>query len=155
MNQINLTRVIKTTISAEGKEINSVGLHIPYQDHLGVWTIGFGQTHWLGVKVRKNTRPITDQQAKTMLHASIVEAFFDAKKFIRAFDELNSVRQEALTEMAFQLGGWKQRKFKKARAAGNARDFEIMADELIDSLWYVQTPKRCLRVSQMVRTGTV
>jgi GH24 family phage-related lysozyme (muramidase) len=150
---MNVLRCIDTIKNAEGRKVNIAGLHIPYLDSRDVWTIGYGQTRLNGEKVTGTTKPITEEQALMELKISFVDAVYDAEQFITLFHELNDVRQEALTEMAFQLGGPKQRGFVKARAAGNMRDYDTMADELLDSAWHGQTPARCERIAKMVRTG--
>jgi lysozyme len=150
---MNLIRYIKTLQRAEGRVINEKGQHIPYQDNLGVWTIGYGQTHWLGKPVNKNTKPISEKHADVMLYSSAVKSVLDAGQWIAGFNNLDRVRQEALSEMAFQLGKRGQHGFKKAKAAGDARNWGGMAAELIDSLWFEQTPNRCHKISQMILTG--
>lgn len=67
------------------------------------------------------------------------------------FQRCNEVRQAVLISMCFQLGnlqGWP--KFKAALALG---DYDMAAEEGMDSRWAKQTPARAQRQMHMLRTG--
>lgn len=54
-------------IAKEGTHIKN-GLHIPYKDSQGIWTIGYGSTKLRnGAKVKKNTAPITNDEALDLM----------------------------------------------------------------------------------------
>lgn len=55
--------IIADIIGKEGVRQNSKGLHIPYQDSKGVWTIGFGSTQTKDGSVTAKTKPITTEEA--------------------------------------------------------------------------------------------
>lgn len=57
--------LIADLLAKEGVKVDKkTGLHIPYKDSRGVWTIGFGSTILPdGTSVTKDTKPITTQQA--------------------------------------------------------------------------------------------
>ncbi len=66
-------------IVKEGVRVNDQGLHIPYQDEKGVWTIGFGSTRLKdGTSVTRNTPPITTEEAYELSrwHLEDHESFF-------------------------------------------------------------------------------
>jgi len=150
---MNLTRLERKIILSEGMVRNSLGLHKPYLDHLGVPTIGHGSTMIFGKKVTMKTGPISDDSAKFLLRHDIFIAIKDASEFIDGFFNIGTARQEALVEMAYQLGGPKQRGFVKARIAGNARNWSEMANQMIDSRWHMQTPARCQELAKMIKTN--
>ena len=58
------------------------------------------------------------------------------------FKNLSKNKKEALIEMIFQLGIKKFKKFKKFIKFLEKRLFYLAALEMIDSLWYLQTPRR-------------
>ena len=72
--------LIAQLIAAEGVKLNDQGMHIPYKDGRGIWTIGFGSTYLKdGTRVTENTPPITTEEAYDLALWHIVEheTFFD------------------------------------------------------------------------------
>ncbi|MBO4625916.1 MAG: tetratricopeptide repeat protein [Alphaproteobacteria bacterium] len=56
--------LIGDLIAKEGVHVNKQGMHTPYLDSRGVWTIGFGSTKLKnGQRVTKNTQPISTEDA--------------------------------------------------------------------------------------------
>ena len=56
--------LIGDLIAKEGVHVNKQGMHTPYLDSKGVWTIGFGSTKLKnGQRVTKNTQPISTEDA--------------------------------------------------------------------------------------------
>jgi GH24 family phage-related lysozyme (muramidase) len=150
---MNLQRLEKRIMQSEGRVLNGQGMHKPYLDHLGVPTIGYGCTSLMGQPVTMQDDPITEPFARFLMCHSIYHAIKDASVFLNDFWSIGAARQEALVEMAYQLGGPKQRKFIKAQAAGNARLWTQMAEEILDSRWHEQTPRRCQDLARMIKTN--
>ncbi|MBO7644862.1 MAG: hypothetical protein J6S57_00995, partial [Alphaproteobacteria bacterium] len=72
--------LISQLILAEGVTMNENGMHVPYKDGKGIWTIGFGSTRLKdGSHVTKNTPPITTEEAYDLArwHLEEHETFFD------------------------------------------------------------------------------
>ena len=68
---------------------------------------------------------------------------------------LNDVQvaiQHVLINMSFQLGKPRLSKFKKMIAAVEAEDYQEMANQMEDSLWYKQTTNRAQRLIDRVIT---
>lgn len=56
--------IIADLIAKEGVRVNAQGLHVPYKDSRGKWTIGFGSTVLKdGSQVTEHTKPITTEEA--------------------------------------------------------------------------------------------
>lgn len=125
---------------------------VPYKDILGVWTVGWGTTSWLGKKIHPNMR-ITVELAEAMYRYHIYSAIRDASTYVNNFSYLGHIRREALVEMAYQLGGRKQRLFVNQHDAIEAEDWNRAYQETIDSKWYDQTPARCFRIADMLLHG--
>ncbi len=125
----------------------------PYLDSLGIWTIGYGVTSWLGSKVDIHWQPITIEEATVMMHHHMIVAIGDAQMFINNWSDLTDVRQEVLAEMAYQLGGPKQRRFKRLKHFIELKLWEKAAHEMLDSKWSKQTPRRCYELARMMRLG--
>lgn len=66
--------LVADLIAKEGVNVDSNGMHKPYLDGRGVWTIGFGSTVLKdGSRVSKNTPPITTQEAYELACWHIME----------------------------------------------------------------------------------
>ena len=69
------------------------------------------------------------------------------------FTDLDSVRQDALVNLCFNLGMTRLLGFKNALAAMEAGDYPKAADEFYDSRWAKQVGSRADEVCEMIRTG--
>jgi len=69
------------------------------------------------------------------------------------FPGIRLIRQEALIEMAYQLGNTKQRKFVKLKRAIEHEQWQTAGLEVLDSLWARQTVMRARRISEMIHRG--
>jgi lysozyme len=58
-----------------------------------------------------------------------------------------------LINMAFNLGLTKLRQFKMMWAAIEDNDFEVAAQEMLNSKWASDVGKRALELSEQMRTG--
>lgn len=57
-----------------------------------------------------------------------------------------------IIEMVFQLGKTGVSKFKKFFEALNNQDYNEAANQMLDSNWHKQTPKRCIELSEIIRS---
>jgi lysozyme len=62
-------------------------------------------------------------------------------------------RMDALVNICFNLGLPRFLKFKKAIAAAEDQDWELCADEFMDSRWAKQVGRRAVEVTALLRTG--
>ena len=69
------------------------------------------------------------------------------------FPEIDSVRQDALINMCFNLGMTRLLGFKNALTAMSVGDYDLAADEFMDSRWAKQVGYRAEEVCTMIRTG--
>ena len=67
--------------------------------------------------------------------------------------ELSDVRIDALIDICFNLGLPRFLKFAKALDALEQREYDLAADEFMDSRWAKQVGQRAITVSNMIRTG--
>lgn len=114
-----------------------------YQDSLGHPTIGYGT--------------LCRGWSKT-LAAKVMEYMAEEKQAALssawpAFHRLDAVRQDALVNMAYQLGVGGVLRFKKTLAYLERGQYAEAAAEALDSTWARQTPARAARVAAMLRTG--
>ena len=129
----------------------------PYRCTADTWTIGYGSINIYvrGVPpkaVTAETFPITKFEARANLLVYMDKAFDIAKLFVKNFDEINSARQSALVMMAYQLG-YRLHQFKNTKYFIERSAWPQAADEMLDSKWKKQTPKRAREMAHMIQTG--
>ena len=110
----------------------------PYLDTLGVSTFGHGLTF------------ITEFESKNIVNARL-EAIAEELAQDEWVAQLPDSIRWVLYEMGFQLGMNGLSKFKKMWIALELNNFEVAADEMLDSLWAQQTPERAQELSDIVR----
>mgnify|MGYP003655427316 FL=1 len=118
-----------------------------YQDHLGVWTIGFGRN----VDKENGGPGITHEEGQILLLHDIQRVASELVKKQPWVLELDLDRRECLVEISFQLGYPRFAKFKKMLAALKAGQFAVAAAELIASRYHKQTPARVERYAARLR----
>ena len=69
------------------------------------------------------------------------------------FPEIDSVRQDALINLCFNLGMTRLLGFKNALTAMSVGDYDLAADEFMDSQWAKQVGSRANEVCEMIRSG--
>tara|TARA_B100000780_G_scaffold265481_1_gene220932 strand:- start:590 stop:1030 length:441 start_codon:yes stop_codon:yes gene_type:complete len=69
------------------------------------------------------------------------------------FARLDTVRQDALIDISFNLGQTVLRKFKNALHAMSKKQYEQAADEFMDSRWSKQVGNRAVEVTNMIKYG--
>ena len=77
----------------------------PYIDTVGVCTIGYGTTEYSpGIPVTMADYQVTKDQAETLMQTDLWAAIEDAQALFSTFDQMNSVRQEVVANMAYNMG---------------------------------------------------
>ncbi len=117
----------------------------PYTDTSGHTTIGIGRN--------LDSVGISRCEADMMLMNDINVAHIEIIKIVKNFDQLDNVRQSVLLNMVFNLGSTRFRKFRNMIAAVHDFNFDMAADEMLDSLWAKQVKSRSLRLSECMRLG--
>ena len=131
MGYYNLKKRIK---SNEGFSLK------PYKDQLGYLTIGYGHLILSNEKIL----------LKKKIHKKELEEIFekDFKKALTNFNNTfkhfisNKKETELLIEMIFQLGIKGCLKFKNLIKNMKKRNKHLVCLDMMDSLWYKQTPNR-------------
>ena len=118
-----------------------------YSDEDG-WSIGYGH-----FSQEKPQATITESTAEILLRGDINIAVVDCHKVFDDFDSIDDSRQDALVNMAFNMGRTHLLGFPSMIAAVNARDWETAAAEAglnsagtCPSKWLVQTGDRAQRI---------
>ena len=118
-----------------------------YRCSAGFWTIGAG----------RNVDPnggigLSDDEINYLLENDIKRCKQELIS-LSWFIDLDSVRQDAIVNLCFNLGLTRLMGFKNAMAAMAEGDYERAADEFYDSRWAKQVKSRADEVCEMIRTG--
>ena len=123
-----------------------------YQDTEGFDTIGWGHK----VVPADNfvaDKEYTEEELQAVFDKDLSRAIAQAKQLMtqHGIEDLPETAQHVLSEMCFQLGQSGVRKFKKMFSAMGKKDFKEAASQMRDSLWYKQTPARCIELSHIIQ----
>ena len=111
-----------------------------YYDKLGKPTIGFG--HLINKKEKfLHKKKYSKKYLNTVFENDFNSALNNFNKSYKV-KNLSKNLQEVLLEMIFQLGIKNCLKFKKFNKLLKLKYLHMAALEMLDSRWYVQTPKR-------------
>jgi len=112
----------------------------PYKDQLGFYTIGYGHL------IRNSEKKYFKKNFNKEHFAKIFEIDFNKslKQYNKMFSQKKYTKneKELLIEMLFQLGLKGVSKFKKMLFHLDNKERYMVCLEMMDSLWYEQTPKR-------------
>lgn len=117
----------------------------PYKDNQGYLTIGVGRCIEL--------RGISEDEAFYMLNNDILNSKREVNENMPWVLGLDEARLNVLYEMCFQLGFNRLSLFKKMLNAMREGDFNRAADEMLNSAWHGQDPKRCEELAKIIRNG--
>jgi lysozyme len=116
----------------------------PYIDSVGKITIGFGRN--------LSEVGINDREASMMMNADIIRAHKFLDSNYPWFRRLSDVRQMAILDMAYNLGGKNFKEFHKMISALALSQFGRAADEALNSLWAEQVGRRAVEIAGMIRS---
>jgi len=138
----------------------------PYFCSAGKKTIGYGRNiddvgfsteeiHFLKLDNSRDfdIEPLSVTEAEFLLYNDIVAAINECKKLDIDFEKLDSVRQDVITDMMFNLGYHRLTKFKKTLRYVKGRLFHYAAVEMLDSKWARQVKSRAVELSNMMKIG--
>lgn len=117
----------------------------PYRCTAGVLSIGYGRS--------LETKGITLYEAEILLNHDVGAVVSSLKNELIFWERLDHVRQEALINMAFNIGVTGLMKFKKTLSMIAGGDYLDASIEMLDSKWAIQVPKRAKELSEQMETG--
>jgi lysozyme len=112
----------------------------PYKDSLGIPTIGYG-----------TKLPLSEREASVILEMRLKDKIKEIEIKEPLMNNLPGATQEVIAEMCYQMGVNGVLKFKKMWSALRNFDFVKASDEMLDSRWAKQTPKRALELSEKMK----
>jgi len=113
---------------------------MPYNDPLGLPTIGYG-----------TLLPITEYEAELLLRHRLSLVRQELQEKVPFWSDLPDTIKDVLLDMAYNMGVPRLFTFKKMWEAVEKGDWNKMADEMVDSLWYSQVGSRSVLLVKMVK----
>ena len=120
---------------------------IPYKDQLGFLTIGYGH-----LILSNEKHLIENKTSKDQLEKIFIQDFKNTTKNYKKYlkkKTSNKKEEELLIEMVFQIGVRGVLKFKNLLGNIRKKNKYLVCFEMMNSLWYNQTPKR---VKELIKT---
>ena len=125
-----------------------------YNDHLGFPTFGIG--HLIidsdpeyGASVGTEG---SDDRVKEAFETDVQTVLSDCERLYEEFGSLPEEVQLIIANMMFNMGYTRLSKFKGMKRGVDARDWNIAADEMVDSRWYNQVTNRADRLVERMRS---
>ncbi len=112
----------------------------PYKDQLGFLTIGYGHLILPNENCLFNKQHNKEQLEKIFIK-DFKNALRDYNKFLKQKTHKRK-DEELLIEMVFQMGVKKVLMFKNLLSNMNKNNKHLVCFEMMNSLWYTQTPNR-------------
>lgn len=132
-------RIQKQLIKHEGLKLK------PYRCPAGKLTIGVGHN--------LDDNGITKEEAIYLLRNDIERCASSLKHTFSWFDDLDTVRQDVLVNMCFQMGLGGFLGFTETIKLLAAHDYEKAAFEMLDSKWARDFPSRAKELASQMQTG--
>jgi len=118
-----------------------------YMCSAGYETIGVGRN------IAESGLGLSDDEIEYLLANDIRRVRDELDETYFWFAALNEARKDAMIDISFNLGQTRLRGFVKAVEAMSREQFDIAADEFMDSRWSQQVGNRAVEVTEMIRTG--
>lgn len=116
-----------------------------YPDTVGVMTVAHGRN--------LQAKGITPAEADHLLENDIFEAYGRLKDKLPFFEDLDEIRQEVLVNMTVNIGIGGVMKFVKMLTAFQVENYDVVADEMLDSKWARQVGDRSVELATQMRKG--
>ncbi len=124
-----------------------------YLDHLNLPTFGIG--HLITEADSEFGEPIgtevSEERVRKAFNLDVAVTIDECKVLYDDFDDLPEECQHVIANMMFNMGRPRLSKFKGMKAGCDARDWNKMADEMVDSRWHDQVPNRAKRLVKRIR----
>jgi len=114
-----------------------------YKDTEGLWTIGFGRL----IDDSVSGAGITPAEGRLLLRNNVNDTIKELDQKAKWWRKLPSDCQDALANMAFNLGWPRLSTFKNMLAALESGDYETAGIEAMDSKWANQVGDRAERIA--------
>ena len=96
---------------------------------------------------------LSDDEIEYLLMNDIERCDAELRAAYDWYENLKKPRRDAMINLCFNLGLTRLRGFVKALEAMSREQFDVAADEFMDSRWAKQVGNRAVEVTELIRTG--
>ena len=96
---------------------------------------------------------LSDDEIEYLLMNDIERCDAELRAAYDWYENLKKPRRDAMINLCFNLGLTRLRGFVKALEAMSREQFDVAADEFMDSRWAEQVGDRAIEVTELIRTG--
>lgn len=127
----------------------------PYKDTEGFLTVGIGCKLPIAEQEQKSINwngkyPLSRTQIKELAKLRLIDTIRLLHAKLEWLNEADSMVQDVLYNMAYQLGVFGVLKFKKTLKFLEQKKYKKASLEMLDSLWARQTQNRAKRLSKKI-----
>ena len=133
------------------KLVEQLKRHEGVRSHVYLCSAGY-ETIGVGRNIASSGLGLSDDEIDYLLKNDIERCRLELNTF-SWFEDLDSVRQDALLNLCFNLGITRLLGFRNALARMAEGRYQEAADEFLDSRWAQQVGNRADEVTDMIRTG--
>ena len=125
-----------------------------YNDHLGYPTFGIGHLILDSDPEHGSATgsAVSEDRVKEAFASDVVGVVSDCETLYPDFEELPEDAQRIIANMMFNMGRPRLSKFKGMKRGVDAQDWNMAADEMVDSSWYKQVTNRADRLVERMRS---
>ena len=96
---------------------------------------------------------LSDDEIEYLLMNDIERCDAELRAAYDWYENLKKPRRDAMINMCFNLGLTRLRGFVKALEAMSREQYDVAADEFMDSRWAKQVGDRAVEVTELIRSG--
>lgn len=124
-----------------------------YLDHLNLPTFGIGHliTEADPEYGQPIGTPVDEERVRKAFNLDIAVTLDECQVLYDGFNDLPEEAQLVIANMMFNMGRPRLSKFKMMKKACDERDWNEMADQMVDSRWHDQVPNRAKRLVKRIR----
>ena len=130
--------VTEIYLCSEGYPTFGIGHMVTEHDMEYTWPVG---------------TPVTDERILQVFHDDCKVAVADVELLVDNLSDHPDFVSRVLVNMAFNIGRPRLSKFKNMLAAIEAKDYNLAAEEMIDSKWYQQVGRRSEELVEIMKNG--
>ena len=130
--------VTEIYLCSEGYPTFGIGHMVTENDMEHTWPVG---------------TPVTDERILQVFHDDCKVAVADVELLVDNLSDHPDFVSRVLVNMAFNIGRPRLSKFKNMLAAIEAKDYNLAAEEMIDSKWYRQVGRRSEELVEIMRNA--
>ena len=126
--------------------------HEGVRSHVYLCSAGY-ETIAVGRNIAESGLGLSDDEIEYLLKNDIERVRQELTDNYFWFPALNEARQDAMIDICFNLGLTRLRGFVNAIEAMSREQFDVAADEFMDSRWATQVGNRANEITEMIRVG--